>query len=181
MVKTVMLFFLLVASIAVRILYGMTVAYAFPVSEPVAEQQEMYRSREAEYSIEEVSRAGGAAYISQFIVTAYDLSYDSCEKTADHPAYGITASGENLVGQTWQQARKIAVDPDIIPLGAKVYIRFQDPRFSHYDGIYQAADTGGAIEGKRLDLFHGDYHQEEAHPEVIAFGKRSAQVWKIIR
>ena len=42
----------------------------------------------------------------------------------------------------------IAVDPRVIPLGTKVYIRFPDG-----SGTYAVAeDTGGAIKGNRIDI-----------------------------
>ena len=46
-----------------------------------------------------------------YVVTAYDLSVQSCGKPIGHPAYGITASGYSLVGHTWYSVRVIAVDP----------------------------------------------------------------------
>lgn len=42
----------------------------------------------------------------------------------------------------------IAVDPDVIPLGSRVYIQYPDGR-----GMYAVAeDTGGAIKGNRIDV-----------------------------
>lgn len=42
----------------------------------------------------------------------------------------------------------IAVDPDVIPLGSRVYIEYPDGH-----GEYAvAADTGGAIKGNRIDV-----------------------------
>jgi len=42
----------------------------------------------------------------------------------------------------------IAVDPDVIPLGSRVYIEYPDGR-----GVYAVAeDTGGAIKGNRIDI-----------------------------
>lgn len=42
----------------------------------------------------------------------------------------------------------IAVDPRIIPLGSRVYIKFPDGH-----GVYAVAeDTGGAIKGNRIDV-----------------------------
>lgn len=42
----------------------------------------------------------------------------------------------------------IAVDPNVIPLGSKVYIEFEDG-----EGMYAVAeDTGGAIKGNRIDI-----------------------------
>jgi len=51
----------------------------------------------------------------------------------------------------------VAVDPDVIPLGSKLYITGYD-----YDGLPQggmyaiARDTGGAIKGNRVDIFVPD-------------------------
>lgn len=89
-------------------------------------------------------------------VTAYTLSEESCAKLPEHPAYGKTATGEDLAGDTLWSARTIAVDPDVIPLGSKVRLTFEDPDMKQYDGIYTALDTGNAIKGNRIDLFAGD-------------------------
>ena len=42
----------------------------------------------------------------------------------------------------------IAVDPDVIPLGSKVYIQYPD---GHGEYVV-AEDTGGAIKGNRIDI-----------------------------
>ena len=111
-----------------------------------------------------------------FTVTAYDLSEQSCERPISHPHYGLTASGYSLKGHTLKSARTIAVDTDVIPLGAKVKIRFLDIKYSHLDGIYTARDTGGAIRGNKIDLFFGDFESDEPSKEAIAFGVRKAEV-----
>lgn len=47
--------------------------------------------------------------------------------------------------------RSIAVDPRVIPLGSRVYI----PAYRHdgYGGWFVAQDTGGAIVGRRIDVY----------------------------
>jgi len=92
----------------------------------------------------------------EFIVTAYDLSFNSCQKSRGTKGYGITSSGYDLRGHTIDSARVISVDPDIIPLGSKVRLTFKEDKYKRYDNIYTAYDTGGKIIGKRLDLFVGD-------------------------
>jgi len=92
----------------------------------------------------------------EFIVTAYDLSFNSCQKSRGSKGYGITASGFDLRGHTIDSARVISVDPDIIPLGSKVKLTFKEDKYKKYNNIYTALDQGGLIKGKKLDLFIGD-------------------------
>lgn len=119
-------------------------------------QNEISRSHERSFSV---------------VVTAYNLDMESCGKNQDDPAYGYTASGKNLRGHSLHSARAIAVDTNIIPMGSKVRIRFKNDAWKHLNGIYTAVDTGGAINGNRIDLFFGDYSSRE---EMMAFGKQDA-------
>ena len=57
----------------------------------------------------------------------------------------------------------VAVDPDVIPLGTKVYI----PGYV----VAVAADTGGAIRGHKIDLCMENYD------EAIRFGRRNIDVY----
>lgn len=56
---------------------------------------------------------------------------------------GITATGINLKANP--KKKVIAVDPSVIPLGTKVYVEGY--------GHAIAGDKGGAIKGKRIDVF----------------------------
>ncbi len=69
-------------------------------------------------------------------VTAYTAA--SSGKPADHPAYGITASG--LPAGTGI----VAVDPNVIPFRSEVYV----PGY----GVGFAGDTGGGVKGRWIDL-----------------------------
>ncbi|AIW03465.1 L-alanyl-D-glutamate peptidase [Bacillus phage Moonbeam] len=69
--------------------------------------------------------------------TAYGADCAGCS--------GITATGLNVKANPG--ARIIAADPNVIPLGSKVYIEGY--------GAYTVADTGGAIKGNRIDVFMG--------------------------
>ncbi|MPM89146.1 hypothetical protein SDC9_136254 [bioreactor metagenome] len=75
----------------------------------------------------------------------------------DGSAEGLTATGI--------PARRgiVAVDPDIIPLGTRVYI----PGY----GVGLAADTGGAIIGNKIDLCM------ESSSEAWRFGRRDVKVY----
>jgi 3D (Asp-Asp-Asp) domain-containing protein/LysM repeat protein len=67
--------------------------------------------------------------------TAYTASCEGCS--------GITKTGVNIKANP--NAKVIAVDPSVIPLGSKVYVEGF--------GEATAADTGGAIKGKHIDIF----------------------------
>jgi 3D (Asp-Asp-Asp) domain-containing protein len=84
--------------------------------------------------------------------TAYTASCEGCS--------GITATGVNIKDNPDEKV--IAVDPDVIPLGSKVYV----------EGVGEAtaADTGGAIKGNRIDVF---IPSEEA---ALKFGVKHLKV-----
>ncbi|KAB7664938.1 DUF348 domain-containing protein [Bacillus sp. B1-b2] len=67
--------------------------------------------------------------------TAYTASCNGCS--------GRTATGIDLKANP--NAKVIAVDPSFIPLGTKVYVEGY--------GYAIAADTGGSIKGKKIDVF----------------------------
>ena len=75
----------------------------------------------------------------------------------DGSSAGITAMG---IPATYGI---VAVDPDVISLGTKVYI----PGY----GVALAADTGGAIYGYRIDLCM------ESYDEAMDFGRRNVTVF----
>ena len=63
----------------------------------------------------------------------------------------------------------VAVDPNVIPLGTKLYIETADGRYVYGSAV--AADTGGAIKGNRIDIFL------ESEQECISFGRRTVNVY----
>ena len=132
----------------------------------------LQEKKELQYKLESMRREVSRGYSRALDVevTAYDLSESSCDKGVSHPAYGLTANGTNLAGHTLESARAIAVDPDIIPLGSKVRLIFKDEDMQQYNGVYTACDTGGAINGNRIDLFAG----EGAHELAMRIGRRQA-------
>lgn len=89
-----------------------------------------------------------------FETTAYCPCEICCGKNT-----GITASGA-----TAKANHTIAVDPDVIPLGSQVQINGK---------TYMAEDTGGAIKGKKIDIFF------ETHEEALAYGRRDVEVYLI--
>lgn len=113
--------------------------------------------------------------VLDFKVTAYDLSYNSCQKEPEHPNYGVTASGFSLKGLSREVAMTVAADPRILPLGTKLLIEFPEG-YEHFNGVYTVRDTGGAVKGYKVDLFLGDFETYETHQSVWDFGVRYAKV-----
>ncbi|MDQ3223330.1 MAG: 3D domain-containing protein [Gemmatimonadota bacterium] len=85
------------------------------------------------------------AYMGEFLVTCYSLQ-------------GYTATGE-LVHEGG-----VAVDPQVIPYGTSIYIVDV--------GWRVANDTGGSIDGNRLDIWKSSYS------ECISFGQQTLSVLK---
>lgn len=61
---------------------------------------------------------------------------------------GVTANGTDL--RSGRQVYGVAVDPGVIPLGSHLYIT---PNPFNHPGTFVAFDTGGAIDGKRIDFY----------------------------
>lgn len=76
---------------------------------------------------------------------------------------GITATG------TIARVGEIAVDPDVIPLGSRLFVMSDDGYYIY--GVCTAEDTGGLINGNRIDL----YFDTEA--ECWTFGYRACTVY----
>lgn len=92
---------------------------------------------------------GKEFYVS---ATAYTAHCNGCS--------GITSTGINL--RTNPDAKVIAVDPNVIPLGSKVWVEGY--------GYAVAGDTGGAIKGNKIDLH---FPTKQA---AYKFGRRQVKV-----
>ncbi|MBH0167506.1 DUF348 domain-containing protein [Fictibacillus sp. 7GRE50] len=84
--------------------------------------------------------------------TAYTANCAGCS--------GITATGFNLKSNP--NAKVIAVDPSVIPLGSKVYVEGY--------GYAIASDTGGAIKGNKIDVFFSSQSRAES------WGRKSVKI-----
>ena len=84
--------------------------------------------------------------------TAYTANCNGCS--------GTTATGVNLKANP--DAKVIAVDPNVIPLGSKVYVEGY--------GYATASDTGGAIKGNKIDVFI------PSHNEAMQWGRKTVEV-----
>ncbi len=101
--------------------------------------------------------------------TAYCLCKKCCGKSEDNPAYGVTRSGLKIIPGTGMKV--IAVDPNIIPLGSKVYVEGVDGVPTY--GYAVAADTGSAIKNYKIDLYM------DSHEETVKWGIRNMKVYVI--
>lgn len=72
---------------------------------------------------------------------------------------GRTASGSGV------RRGIVAADPRVLPLGSTITISA-----GQYSGVYTVADTGGAVKGKKLDIW------VPSCSEAIRFGKRTVKV-----
>ena len=88
----------------------------------------------------------------RMIATAYDSSWESCGSWDGK----TTASGLPV------RRGVVAVDPDVIPLGTRLYVEGY--------GEALAADTGGAIKGNRIDLYM------ESREEALNYGIRMVNI-----
>ncbi|SDO59309.1 3D domain-containing protein [Alkalicoccus daliensis] len=87
-----------------------------------------------------------------FTATAYTASCEGCS--------GVTRTGIDL--EENPDANVVAVDPDVIPLGSTVEVR------GH--GEFLAADTGGAINGQKIDIFMPE------RENALSFGRQEVEV-----
>ena len=94
-----------------------------------------------------------AARPGTFVATAY------CQGT-------ITASGARV------RVGFVAADPAVLPLGTVIRVSGLERR---YNRTYRVMDTGGAIQGRRIDLYM------RSCDEAIRFGRRPAVVSVVSR
>lgn len=103
--------------------------------------------------VSEVSHIGYVKPLGEFTITHYSASLEECGKTD-----GVTITGTQVT-----EGRTIAVDPDVIPLGSTVIIDGHE---------YVAEDIGGAIHGKKIDIYVED------RQEALSRGVITREVYK---
>ncbi len=93
-----------------------------------------------------------------FTATAYCSCKKCCDKDPSNKWYGITASGRKARWGT------VAVDRRLIKLGSRLKIE------GFPQTIFRADDVGGAIKGKRIDLWF------PSHRKALEFGRQKLVV-----
>lgn len=125
-------------------------AEATPANATRAEEVTLNEETQEE---EPVFEAHNLIPLGAFRTTAY------CPCSKCNGKWTTTATG---VG--FQENHTVAVDPRVIPLGSTISI----------DGeLYVAEDTGGAIKGARIDVFHG------THQEARVYGVQYREVYLV--
>ena len=131
-----------------------------PVEDEIVETEETY---EVEASVEQdnpIEPSGSdesyenMTYLGNFSAYAYCPCAICC---------GQWAGGNTASGTVPTEGRTIAVDTSIIPMGTTVYI-------DGY-GYYVAEDTGSAINGYKIDVFHN------SHDAALNWGIRDVDIY----
>jgi 3D (Asp-Asp-Asp) domain-containing protein len=119
-----------------------------PIKETTFSETGSNESGEIESLIKEVVAESGSkiALVGSFSATAYCLQ-------------GRTASGSGV------RRGIVAADPRILPLGTRINLGA-----GSYSGSYIVADTGGAIRGRKLDIWVANCS------EARRFGRRTVTV-----
>jgi 3D (Asp-Asp-Asp) domain-containing protein len=99
-----------------------------------------------------VSRSGSSGRVLTMVSTAYDGCW-SCNR----PYYGYPS----YIGLPLKRGIA-AVDPRVIPMGARLYVEGY--------GNAIAADQGNAIKGNRIDLFF------DTHQQALNYGMKKVKV-----
>lgn len=94
------------------------------------------------------------------------VTYYCCEKR-EHVCGGGT--GKTATGTDVTAGRSAAVDPNVIPLGAEIFVDYGDGVLHSYI----AEDTGSAVLGGHIDL------AVQTHEEALELGTAVATVWWI--
>lgn len=125
-----------------------------PVQEEAQAQEETAAAQQETAPVQEETETEQKAEGKTISVTATAYTAD-CAGCS-----GITATGVNLKND--RNAKVIAVDPSVIPLGSKVYVEGY--------GYATAADTGGAIKGNKIDI------HVPSTQEALNWGNRTVNV-----
>ena len=141
--------------------------------EEIIEEKEILEEKQVNYvsyrSLAENNPPEEYKDVISATATAYCLCQKCCGKLPSHPYYGYTASGIKIVPGTGMKV--IAVDPNVIPLGTKVYVDGLNGAWDY--GYAIAADTGSAIKNLKIDLYM------DTHSEALSWGRRSVDIYVV--
>lgn len=124
--------------------------------------KQLRKNRTYYYKVYAYKRVNGENILSESAdrdAAKNSLSYKKkyTMKATAYSGGGLCANGKRC------KVGRVAVDPDVIPLGTWLYVKGY--------GFCQACDTGGAIQGRRIDLY---YNTES---KCNAYGVRYTKVY----
>lgn len=126
------------------------------VQEIEVEEEDIIRWKQEEVSVEvlqiDVVEKPVLESLGEYMLTAY------CPCSGCSANWGTKTS----TGKVTEQGRTVAVDPEVIPYGTVLVIN---------DMQYIAEDCGGAIKGKRIDVYF------DKHEDALEFGVQYAEVF----
>ncbi|MET1248766.1 peptidoglycan-binding protein [Sporolactobacillus sp. STCC-11] len=133
------------------------IATATPTDTPKKDQTQFASKQATSQPVKKtrvIRKSETVAAVKEFYAnsTAYTARCTGCS--------GTTATGINLLKNP--NAKVIAVDPSVIPLGTKLYVEGY--------GYAVAGDTGGAIKGRKIDVFFND------NSTALQWGRRTVKV-----
>lgn len=139
---------------------------AAPEEEQIVETRIVYLEKASEEDAEEKDPEKVYTYLGNYKITAYCACEICCGEWANNRPVDsngcpvvYTASGERAVsGMT------VAVDPEVIPYGTTILIAGKE---------YTAQDCGGAIKGKRIDVYF------DSHMEAQDYGVQTHDVYAL--
>lgn len=80
--------------------------------------------------------------------------------------------------------RSVAVDPEVVPIGTRVYIPkavgIHLPDGTVHDGYFQAVDIGDAIKNKRIDMFTAYGDQSKVFEDAGLENMKAMDVFKVV-
>jgi 3D (Asp-Asp-Asp) domain-containing protein len=102
--------------------------------------------------------------ISATLTAAVAATGESATPSAAYIATAYSLGGRTASGQFVSRGL-IAADPSVLPLGTRVRVDA-----GQYSGDYVVADTGGAVRGKRIDIWIPTMR------EARSFGRRTVKL-----
>lgn len=121
--------------------------------------------------VKETNEAGAATHEPR---AAVDKSEPEAETQAFFPAVTFTATAYSLRGRTASgggvRRGIIAADRRVLPIGTRVRLEA-----GSYSGEYLVADTGGAVRGRKIDIWM------PSTGEAVRFGRRPVKLTVLAR
>ena len=150
-----------------RIVYSVTTKDGIETSRVVLSEKKIREPVQQIVSVGTKAKASG----KKSVVTSAGKTLNYSKKlTVTATAY-TAPQGKKTASGKLAQYGVIAVDPNVIPLGTKLYVESTDDGKSWQYGYCVAGDTGGAVKGNKIDLYFGTRN------ECLQFGRRSAIVY----